>query len=174
MFDVNGAATEEQRLAAFCDALAPASIPLGVIAQVYESLARMERLVAGAKLRLAARVEKSNHWRTTGHRTATDWLAHIAGSTAGYWSGCDGWWRPRFTPAHASWLNQAEPLIGAFAYHYLKRGSWASRQDFIEHVRASGPEYNQRYARPFNWTWTNDQMRKWFAKHAQRVCCRTS
>ncbi len=92
--------------------------------------------------------------------------SHTAGDTAAYWSGCRGWWRPRFTPAHASWLNQAELLIGAFGYHYLKRDSWSSREEFIEHVLASGPEYNRRYAHPFEWTWTNQQMRQWFAKHA--------
>ena len=43
--------------------------------------------------------------------------SHTAGDTAAYWSGCQGWWRPRFTPAHASWLNQAELLI---------RGVWLS------------------------------------------------
>ena len=69
--------------------------------------------------------------------------SHTSGDTAAYWSGCRGWWRPRFTPAHASWLNQAELLVGAFGYHYLKRGSWASREEFIEHVLASGPEYNR-------------------------------
>lgn len=92
--------------------------------------------------------------------------SHTAGDTAAYWSGCRGWWRPRFTPAHASWLNQAELLGGAFGYHYLKRDSWVSREEFIEHVLASGPEYNRRYAHPFEWTWTNQQMRQWFAKHA--------
>jgi DDE superfamily endonuclease len=92
--------------------------------------------------------------------------SHTSGDTATYWSGCRDWWRPRFTPAHASWLNQAELLVGAFGYHYLKRASWASREEFIEHVLASGPEYNRRYAHPFEWTWTNQQMRQWFTKHA--------
>ena len=31
---------------------------------------------------------------------------------------------------------------------------------------ASGPEYNRLYAHPFEWTWTNQKMRQWFAKHA--------
>jgi hypothetical protein len=31
---------------------------------------------------------------------------------------------------------------------------------------ASGPEYNRLYAHPFEWTWTNQQMRQWFAAHA--------
>ena len=91
---------------------------------------------------------------------------HTAGETAAYWSGCGGWWRPRFTPAHASWLNQAELLVGAFERRYLKRASWASREELIEHVLASGLEYNRRYAHPFAWTWTNQKMRQWFAKHA--------
>ena len=92
--------------------------------------------------------------------------SHTSGDTAVYCSGCGGWWRPRFTPAHASWLNQAELLVRAFGYHYLKRASWKSREEFIEHVLASAPEYNHRYAHPFEWTWTNQQMRQWFAKHA--------
>jgi len=92
--------------------------------------------------------------------------SHTSGDTQAYCSGCGDWWRPRFTPAHASWLNQAEMLVGAFGYHYLKRGSWTSREVFIDHVLASAPEYNQRYAHPFEWAWTNQQMRNWFAKHA--------
>jgi hypothetical protein len=93
--------------------------------------------------------------------------SHIAQATAAYLQGCAGWWRPRLTPAHASWLNQAELLVKAFGGRYLKRGSWATREEFIEHVLASVPEYNRDYAHPFNWTWTNDRMRKWFAEHAQ-------
>jgi hypothetical protein len=92
--------------------------------------------------------------------------SHTAGDSQAYWDSCHGWWRPRFTPAHASWLNQAELLIGAFKFHYLKRASWATKTDFIEHVAASWPEYNQCYAHPFEWTWTNRQMRRWFAEHA--------
>jgi DDE superfamily endonuclease len=92
--------------------------------------------------------------------------SHTSGDSAVYWSGCGGWWRPRFTPAHASWLNQAELLIRAFGHRYLKRNSWNRREELIEHVLASGPEYNCLYAHPFVWTWTNQKMRQWFVKHA--------
>jgi hypothetical protein len=92
--------------------------------------------------------------------------SHIAGATADYLAGCKGWWRPRLTPAHASWLNQGELLNNAFGGRYLKRGSWASRGEYITHVEASGPEYNRLYAHPFEWTWTNQRMRRWFARHA--------
>lgn len=92
--------------------------------------------------------------------------SHTAGSTADYLAGCGDWWRPRNTPSHASWLNQAESLIEAFSYYYLNRGSWSSQKEFIKHVSVSGPEYNQRYAHPFAWIWSPPMMRKWFAEHA--------
>lgn len=92
--------------------------------------------------------------------------SHIAGKTADYFAGCHGWWHPRLTPAHASWLDQGELLNNAFGCRYLKRGSWSSREEYIAHVSASWPEYNRLYAHPFEWTWTNHRMRRWFAEHA--------
>jgi hypothetical protein len=92
--------------------------------------------------------------------------SHTAGATEEYLRGCQGWWRPRLTPAHASWLNQAEMLIGAFGGRYLRRGSWVTREELVGQTLASVPEYNRFYAHPFEWTWTNQQMRQWFAKHA--------
>jgi len=92
--------------------------------------------------------------------------SHIAGDTQRYFAQHRGWWKPRFTPANASWLNQAEILIHAFKHYYLKRASWKSQEEFKVHVMASWPEYNHRYAHPFEWTWNNQKMRQWFAKHA--------
>jgi hypothetical protein len=92
--------------------------------------------------------------------------SHIAGCTQRYFAGSPGWWRPRYTPANASWLNQAEILIHVFKHYYLKRASWKSQEEFKTHVLASWPEYNHWYAHPFEWTWTNQKMRSWFAKHA--------
>jgi transposase len=91
--------------------------------------------------------------------------SHTAGCTQTYFAGSPGWWRPRYTPANASWLNQAEVLIHAFKYYYLRRESWKNQENFKTHVLASWPEYNRRYAHPFEWTWTNQQMRQWFARH---------
>ena len=92
--------------------------------------------------------------------------SHIAGETHKYFDKSQGWWKPRYTPANASWLNQAEILIHAFKHYYLRRVSWKSQEEFKTHVLASWPEYNHRYAHPFEWTWTNQKMRQWFAKHA--------
>jgi hypothetical protein len=91
--------------------------------------------------------------------------SHIAASTQSYFAKSRGWWKPRYTPANASWLNQAEILIHAFKHYYLKRASWKSREEFETHVLASWPEYNHRYAHPIEWTWTNQKMRRWFAKN---------
>jgi transposase len=91
--------------------------------------------------------------------------SHTAGRTARYFAESGDWWKPRHTPANASWLNQAEILIHAFKYYYLKRTSWESQEEFKTHVLASWPEYNHRYAHPFEWTWTNQKMRRWYAKH---------
>ena len=92
--------------------------------------------------------------------------SHIAAATDDYLSSLGDWWRGRRTPAHASWLNQSELLNNAFGGRYLRRGSWTDRGSFIGHIRAAGLEYNRLYAHPFEWTWTNQQMRAWFAVHS--------
>ena len=91
--------------------------------------------------------------------------SHTAALTADYFASCDGWWRPRLTPAHASWLNQSELLNNAFDRRYLRRGSWGSRAAYAAHVDAARREYNRRYAHPFEWTWTSRQMRRWYTDH---------
>jgi len=90
---------------------------------------------------------------------------HTAAKTRAYLAGCSGWWRSRFTPVHASWLDEAELLLGAFGYHYLKRGSWRSRAEFIEYVGQAWPEYHRLYAHPFEWTWSSQKMRQWVEEH---------
>jgi transposase len=95
--------------------------------------------------------------------------SHIASETHRYFAKHKDWWKPRYTPANASWLNQAEILIHAFKHYYLKRASWQSQEELKTHVLASWPEYNHRYAHPFEWTWTNQKMRQWFAKHAPGI-----
>jgi len=69
--------------------------------------------------------------------------------------------RVLLTPAHASWLNQAELLLRSFEAHYLERGDWASQQQMIDHLNASWPEYNRLFARPISWSWTRRDMHKW-------------
>jgi hypothetical protein len=90
---------------------------------------------------------------------------HTAATTREYLAGSSGWWRSCHTPVHASWLDEAELLINAFGYRYLRRGSWRSRTEFIDHMAAAWPEYNRLYAHPFEWTWSSPKMRQWAQKH---------
>jgi hypothetical protein len=91
---------------------------------------------------------------------------HTGGVAQRYLKGCP-WWRPRLLPPDSSWLNQAEMLLEAFEGRYLKRGSWHSREECIEHIGAAWPEYNRLYAHPFEWEWTIPQMKQWFAEHTR-------
>lgn len=82
--------------------------------------------------------------------------------------------RPRiralFTPAHASWLNQAELLLRAFSDKYLDRFDCASRQGLIDHLNASWPEYNYCFAHPFTWSWTRSHMYQWVENNGLAIC----
>jgi hypothetical protein len=91
--------------------------------------------------------------------------SHIAGATSTFLRTHYAHVRVLFTPAHASWLDQAELLLRAFSERYLKRGDWKSRQHLIEHLQASWQEYNRLYAHPFTWSWTRQKMHRWVARH---------
>jgi hypothetical protein len=112
------------------------------------------------------------HFRRRHHHLRGVYLIHDGDSTHTgdctpvYLSACRSWWRPRLLPPHASWLNQAESLLEAFEFHYLKRGSWRNQDELIRHVETAWPEYNRLYAHPFDWEWTIPMMKRWFAKHA--------
>lgn len=92
--------------------------------------------------------------------------SHVAHQTQGFLRATahQGRMRVLVTPAHASWLNQGELLLRAFAERYLKRGAWPSRHALMEHLDCSWREYNQLFAHPFTWSWTRADMRKWVAR----------
>jgi Integrase core domain. len=98
--------------------------------------------------------------------------SHIDHNTQAYLN-AHGRFRPLYTPAHASWLNQAELLLRAFSDKYLKHFESASRQHLIEHINTSWPEYNQWFAHPFNWSWTRRQMHEWASKKQVSICTKT-
>lgn len=75
--------------------------------------------------------------------------------------------RALVTPAHASWLDQAELLLRAFSARYLERGDWPSRDAFVAHLNASWREYNKLFALPFTWSWTRVKMDEWILRHGQ-------
>lgn len=75
-----------------------------------------------------------------------------------------------FTPAHSSWLNQAELLLKSFEVRYLQHGDWTSRQQLIDHLYASTPEHNRLWAQPINWSWTRRDLHKWAEKKSSGLC----
>jgi hypothetical protein len=93
--------------------------------------------------------------------------SHTAGDTRDWLRDHHPRVRVLLTPAHASWLNQAELLVRAFDQHYLNRGAWINRQQLIDHLDASWPEYNRLFAHPFNWSWTRHSMREWMERQLQ-------
>lgn len=72
------------------------------------------------------------------------------------------------TPAHASWLDQAEILLSILSRKYLKRGSWDSRRALSSHLRRAVTEYNRLSAHPFDWSFTRHAMRNWHEKYSCR------
>lgn len=91
--------------------------------------------------------------------------SHTARNTLSFLRSYYGsWLRILFTPAHASWLNQAELLLRSFTARYLHSGDWSSRQSLIDHLYASTPEYNRLWAQPINWSWTRRDLHEWAQK----------
>jgi hypothetical protein len=91
--------------------------------------------------------------------------SHTSAATAAFLKARYGsWLRILFTPAHASWLNQAEILLKSFDVRYLQRGDWNSRQQLIDHLHDSTPEYNRLWAQPINWSWTRRDLHQWAEK----------
>jgi hypothetical protein len=96
--------------------------------------------------------------------------SHTAESTQSFLRSYGDWLRVLPTPAHTSWLNQAELLLKSFEVRYLKRGSWSSRRGLIDHLYDSVPEYNRLFAQPVNWSWTRRDLRDWVEWKTSRLC----
>jgi hypothetical protein len=90
--------------------------------------------------------------------------SHISEYTRQFLRRYQPWVRVLVTPANASWLNQAELLLRSFAAHYLDRGDWSSKEQMIDHLNTSWPEYNRLFAHPISWSWTRRDMYKWIEK----------
>lgn len=59
-----------------------------------------------------------------------------------------------YTPIHCSWLNQIELWFSTLARKVLKRGSFTSLEDLVEKVLAFIRTHNERFAKPYQWTFT--------------------
>lgn len=58
-----------------------------------------------------------------------------------------------FTPRHGSWLNQVELWFAVLARRFLKRGEFASPQEFERRLLAFLEDYNRHHKHPYRWTY---------------------
>jgi transposase len=86
-------------------------------------------------------VAVSDNLSTRGTQEVTDWLKDHPR------------WSFRFTPTHASWLNQIEIFFSILYRRLLKHGIFFSEEDLAEQMLAFIETYNQT-AKPFKWTYT--------------------
>jgi len=62
-----------------------------------------------------------------------------------------------FTPKHGSWLNQVELWFSTFARRFLKRGDFASAEEFVVRLTAYLDDHNAHRAHPYRWTYTGNR-----------------
>jgi transposase len=60
--------------------------------------------------------------------------------------------QPHYTPAHASWLDQAELFFSILTRRLLRRGEFTSRDHLADRIEAFVAVYN-RTAKPYRWTY---------------------
>lgn len=99
--------------------------------------------------------------------------SHTSGETSSFFRNLAPRVRVLFTPCNASWLNQAELLLGAFTGRYLRRGSWTVPSAMIAHILSSSVEYNDHFAHPFHWEWTRRDFRFWLNNTPGLIHCKT-
>jgi len=112
-------------------------------------------------------------WAHRIHLVIDNGSSHTSGETMEFFESLKPRIHVLFTPTNASWLNQAEALLEAFSTRYLIRGSWCSRNRMVEHILGSKQEYNQRYARPFDWQWSCRDFCYWLNNTPGLIRCKT-
>jgi transposase len=63
----------------------------------------------------------------------------------------------KFTPTHASWLNQIEIWFGILTRKVVRRGIFKSREELVAKLMNFIEAYNKE-ARPFQWTYTGNPL----------------
>ena len=112
-------------------------------------------------------------WASRIHLIMDNGSSHISGDTTEFFESLSPRVHVLLTPANASWLNQAEALLEAFSERYLIRGSWSSRAAMIQHIMTSTHDYNQHFARPFDWQWSCRDFSYWLNNTPGLIRCKT-
>ncbi|AUG75759.1 IS630 family transposase [Kitasatospora sp. MMS16-BH015] len=67
-------------------------------------------------------------------------------------------WHVRWTPPHASWLNQVELFFSALTRRVVRHGDFSSRDDLIDKLQAYVIGHNDT-ARPYRWTYEGTPLK---------------
>ncbi|WP_411107030.1 IS630 family transposase [Streptomyces sp. cmx-4-9] len=67
-------------------------------------------------------------------------------------------WHVRWTPPHASWLNQVELFFSALTRRVVRHGDFTSRDDLIEKLEAYVIGHNET-AQPYRWTYEGTPLK---------------
>ncbi|MFF2149680.1 IS630 family transposase [Kitasatospora sp. NPDC058190] len=67
-------------------------------------------------------------------------------------------WHVRWTPPHASWLNQVELFFSALTRRVVRHGDFSSRDDLIEKLEAYVIGHNET-AKPYRWTYEGSPLK---------------
>ena len=65
-----------------------------------------------------------------------------------------------YIPKHSSWLNQIEAIFGMISRRVMRGGSFTSKEDLMENLRAFTTYFNAVIAKPMKWTYTGRPTEK--------------
>jgi putative transposase len=74
-----------------------------------------------------------------------------------------------FTPTYSSWLNQVERWFGLITQQAIRRGSFRTVRDLVQHIKAFVSHYNKT-SRPFVWTATADSILQKLERLGRVIC----
>jgi hypothetical protein len=110
-------------------------------------------------------------WAKRIHLILDEGPSHVSASTQAVLDALAPRVRVLLTPVAASWLNQAELLLGAFGVRYLTRGNWTSRPALMRHIDRGRVEYNNCFAHRFDWRYTRRDFRLWLYNTPGLISC---
>ncbi|MFN2557720.1 MAG: hypothetical protein ABR592_12815 [Nitriliruptorales bacterium] len=147
--------------------------------ELVETLARMEKVCSATRARAAARVDEAGAYRTRGHRSGTEWLANILGTSPkqarepietakaieGLEATREAFATGRISESQAAEVGKAatvDPSVEADLLQTAEQDDWRSLKDHVRRVRLNAEvdrdalHERQQRAREFH-HWIDDE-----------------
>jgi len=91
------------------------------------------------------------------HLVLDNGSSHVSKATK-RWLAAHPRFKVRYTPKHASWLNQIELFFSILTRRLLRRGEFTSRQNLADRI-LHFIEVHDRTAKPFRWTYDGSPLK---------------